>query len=1066
VKQIVVILLLCFLFISFQLSAQIVSGNCFIQGNYVELGIGPCGVFGTTVDAPPGYHPRGGDDNPFRLGFVADQGKDGWNVGSPNYCGDYYVPGTPEEGWGITMNGINYNNNLLCDTPNISGSIISYMNNGITISGTWTGAINGLAITAKTIVPINKLYFLTEVTMKNTTADTIRNLYYMRNIDPDNEVTLTGDYTTTNTIVSQNPNVDNKAIVTAEGLVFGCFIGLGTRDCRAKVAWGGFSNRSAQDAWNCVMPQQCSGTETDDIAITISFKLGNLAPGQQTSLKFVNVLNLSDLDEAVDLTGPSFLIGGTASINSNDTTEICSSGPTILEVINTGGFDSWTWSPAIGLNTTTGPLVICNGNIDTITYTAMGQNNCGSSINIHFTAIKGNLVQVPKAGPISGPTSLCLPNATAVYSIAPIAQATKYQWKVPNGASILSGDGTTSITVNLGSSMLYDSISVYGINVCGPGDTSLIRVTVCDCYTIYPVVPAATSICPNDSVQLITTAITGAVYKWYRNGILLPVSGPAIFVKDTGNYNVIIYPNGFCVNTSSVSRVDFATLPVVTLSPSGRVNKCQALPVTITANVIPNAPGPVIFDWYKDGVLVAANGPSSFSALQDGVYFVKITNSFSCKASSQNDTVISHQWPTLIKYGFVGDSITCQGRNGKLTSTYFSTDGNVTGFAWYNNGVLIPGATDSILNVNSSGNYSVNLTTVYGCNNIVRDTQLIFYPLPVAAFILPDGCFDGNLTFTDTSKISGGSITNWVWKKDGTVFSTSQNVVTNFPGGLYNIELMVRSDKGCWSDTATSSFLRYGKPMADFSIAGKCSDSLTTFNAISISPGYGNNNIMNWNWDLGNGQVTSILNPSLIYGDAGYYTVQLKFNGNNCSTTQSVVTKRIYLGDPIPAMRYYNVIALEGEQFILYGGRDGINYSWYPTIGLTSPNSRVTTGSLTQNQLYNVHVINSNGCGRTDTVQVVILSDCKIYVPTAFTPNHDGLNDKLRIYFGCLQLLHRFTIFNRWGQVIFTTKNGFESWDGKYKDVDQPKGTYLWIAEGEYKSGKKFSEKGTFVLIR
>jgi hypothetical protein len=310
---------------------------------------------------------------PSGLVFVADHGKDGWNVGAPNYCGDYYVPGTPEEGWGITMNGQDYNNNLLCDISDIQGSVTRYANDGVTITGTWQGMINGIEITSKTSVPIDKLYFLTEVTMRNVSQDTIHNLYYMRNIDPDNEVTLTGDYNTLNTIVSQNPNIDNRAIVTAEGLVYGCFIGLGTRDCRARVAWGGFSNRSAQDAWNCASEHQCTGSLNDDIAITISFKLGDLAPGRQVSLKFVNVLNLADVDESVDLTGPSFLIGGNSAASSSDTTQICSSGPTDFEVIHTGGFDSWTWSPSTGLNTTVGPLVTCNGNIDTITYTATGK---------------------------------------------------------------------------------------------------------------------------------------------------------------------------------------------------------------------------------------------------------------------------------------------------------------------------------------------------------------------------------------------------------------------------------------------------------------------------------------------------------------------------------------------------------------------------------------------------------------------------------------------------------------------------------------------------------------------
>jgi gliding motility-associated-like protein len=903
-KQKPIILVICFVAISSQLSAQIVNGNCFIKANYLELGIGPCGVFGSTVDAPPGYHPRGGAEYPFRLGFIADHGRDGWTAGTPNYCGDYYVPGNPEEGWGITMNGRNYNNNLLCELYEIPGNIVQYTNDGVMITGTWKGMIDGLEITAKTSVPIDKLYFLTEVTMRNVSLDTIRDLYYMRNIDPDNEVTLTDDYVTLNTIVSQNPNTDNKAVVTAEGLAYGCFIGLGSRDCRARVAWGGFFNRSAQEAWSCIFPHQCSGSQTDDIAITISFKLGDLLPGRQASFKFVNVLNLSDVDESVDLTGPSFLIGGSSAVSSRDTTQICSSGPTVFEVINTGGFDSWTWSPATGLNTTLGPLVTCYGNIDTITYTAKGENSCGSTINIHFTAIKGNLVKVPKAGPISGPTNLCLPNSTVTYSIAPLPQATKYKWRVPPGSSILSGDGTNSITVNLGS-IIQDSIWVYGINVCGPGDTSLITVKL---------------------------------------------------LKELG--------------------------------------------------------------------------------------------------------------PTLIKYTFVGDSTSCEAKTSRIQAVYSNGEGSVTNFQWYRDSLAIPGATDSVLTVTVSGKYSAELTTTFGCNYRMRDTMLIFYPVPVAAFKLPDGCADGAFRFTDSSIITGGTITNWIWKKDGAFFSTIQNAVADFAGGVYSIELTVKSDRGCWSEPTTASFLRYGKPQADFSMAGSCSDSLTQFHAITLSPGYGNNNVVNWNWDFGNNKTASTPDPSLVYGAAGYYDVRLTYNGDNCTAMTSTIVHRIYVGDPLPAMKYNRVIAFEGEQFVLYGGRDGVSYTWFPSIGLTSPDQRVTTGSLLQSQQYNVHVVNGYGCGRTDTVQVTILSECRIFSPTAFTPNQDGLNDKFRIYFGCLKAVTRFTIFNRWGQTIFTTKNGLDGWDGKYKGVEQPAGSYVWIAEGEFNSGKKFTEKGTVTLIR
>lgn len=1063
-----VLILLCCCFIASSSSSQIISGNCFIQGNYVELGIGPCGTFGTTINAPAGYHPRGGSSgNPLKLGFIADQGKDGWNVGTPNYCGDYYVPGTPEEGWGITVNGVDYNNNLLCGVNMIPGSVTQYRNDGSNITGVWQGNLNGLEITAKTYVPIDKLYFLTEVTVKNTTSDTLNDLYYMRNIDPDNEVTLTGTYTTRNTIINQNPNIDNKAVVTAEGLNYGCFIALGTRDCRARVAFGGFSNRSAQGAYRGTSPHVASGTATEDRAITISFFLGSLEPGQQTSLKFVNVLNIADLDEAVDLTGPSFEIGSTEELGSGDTAEICATGPTKFEVVNTGGFDRWTWAPATGLNKTTGPAVICDGSIDTINYVATGLNSCGGSISINFTAIKGVVTHVPKAGPIIGATNFCLPNTTATFSVSPIPRAKKYKWTVPKGASILSGDGTSTITVYLGSEIMYDSISVYGINVCGPGDSSQIRVTVCDCNTIYPVTPASNLVCPGDSVKLTTKYFPNAVYKWFRNNVLLPdIKTNEFFVKDTGSYQAEIYPNGFCMNYTAKARVDNTKPPEITLNVAEKVYKCEGSSISLVASIVPNAPGPVRIDWYKNGVLVAANAPSIFTTTEDGSYFARVTNSLQCKSISDTDIVISHRRPVLNNYTFDGDPVTCEGRVSQLKSTYYSPDGSITKYEWYNNSVLISGAKDSFLVVSNSGKYSIKLTSSHGCTNVIRDTVLVFHPVPVAAFTMPSGCVVDKFTFTDISTIASGSVSGWTWKQNGTTFDQTKNPHVNFPAGTYNIQLTVTSDKGCTSLPTSGSFLRYGKPTANFTVTGTCADSLTQLTGIPLSAGYGNNRIDSWKWEFGNGENSVVQNPSLIYGSQGNYVIRLRASSDKCPVIEDTIEKKVFLGGPLAAMRYSNVIAVEGEPFYLYGGRDGISYNWYPPIGLTTTVGRSPSGKLAKSQLYKVHVINQYGCGRIDSVQVNILNDCKVWVPNAFSPNNDGKNDILRGFFGCLSKLDQFTIFNRWGQVVFTTNISTYGWDGRIRGLDQQPGTYVWIAEGEFKNGERFREKGTITLVR
>ena len=89
-----------------------------------------------------------------------------------------------------------------------------------------------------------------------------------------------------------------------------------------------------------------------------------------------------------------------------------------------------------------------------------------------------------------------------------------------------------------------------------------------------------------------------------------------------------------------------------------------------------------------------------------------------------------------------------------------------------------------------------------------------------------------------------------------------------------------------------------------------------------------------------------------------------------------------------------------------------------------------------------------------------------IYVPRVFTPNGDGTNDLLKPILVGIATFHYFSIYNRWGNLIFTTQDPNQGWDGTFKGVPQPVETYLWIAEGIDNNGKKIVQKGMVSLVR
>lgn len=110
--------------------------------------------------------------------------------------------------------------------------------------------------------------------------------------------------------------------------------------------------------------------------------------------------------------------------------------------------------------------------------------------------------------------------------------------------------------------------------------------------------------------------------------------------------------------------------------------------------------------------------------------------------------------------------------------------------------------------------------------------------------------------------------------------------------------------------------------------------------------------------------------------------------------------------------------------------------------------------------------VSQNGCtDSTATIPINVYASCN-YVPTAFTPNGDGLNDVLVPFVVGIRTLKKFVIYNRWGNIIFSsTKNG-EGWDGRYKGKLLDGGVYIWLLQVTDAAGKVETQKGTVTIIR
>jgi gliding motility-associated-like protein len=232
----------------------------------------------------------------------------------------------------------------------------------------------------------------------------------------------------------------------------------------------------------------------------------------------------------------------------------------------------------------------------------------------------------------------------------------------------------------------------------------------------------------------------------------------------------------------------------------------------------------------------------------------------------------------------------------------------------------------------------------------------------------------------------------------------------------------------------------------------------------------GNNGVDHWDWDLGDGRTSSLQNPEVIYPVFNTKNITLKVSNGFCTgvSSQSVVLDNIIKAD---FTAYEDNCPNEPVQFTSAAQGNVKQHSWRFGDGGTSaqPSPTHTYPAPLRETAYNVEytVTDSLGCSHTARKPVRIYSSCYLAVPTAFSPNNDGLNDRFYPANAIKAENLQFMVYNRWGQLIFKTANWKQGWDGTVSGKAQPPGVYVWfLSYFERGSKVKREMKGTVMLVR
>jgi gliding motility-associated-like protein len=216
-------------------------------------------------------------------------------------------------------------------------------------------------------------------------------------------------------------------------------------------------------------------------------------------------------------------------------------------------------------------------------------------------------------------------------------------------------------------------------------------------------------------------------------------------------------------------------------------------------------------------------------------------------------------------------------------------------------------------------------------------------------------------------------------------------------------------------------------------------------------------------WYRNNIPIPGATSTSIRVKESGDYFAILS-NDLGCAATTNKQT--VFIDNPKAGVRYPVQFALENTATLVEAREFGNSFLWAPSINLDDPGVAKPYFRGKGEYEYTVTIGTETGCITVDTAMIKTVKQIDIVVPTAFTPNNDGLNDFLApVLMGVKQLTY-FRIYNRWGQLLYESSEVRPGWNGKYKGLELPTAAVVWIAQGMGVDGKVYMKKGTSVLIR
>ena len=359
-------------------------------------------------------------------------------------------------------------------------------------------------------------------------------------------------------------------------------------------------------------------------------------------------------------------------------------------------------------------------------------------------------------------------------------------------------------------------------------------------------------------------------------------------------------------------------------------------------------------------------------------------------------------------------------------------------------------------------NVKMAITGFDGCKSDTLRRTVTIGDFPVADFSIRDTCAGKAPGLTNLSAVTVGTISQWNWQVDGNpLASTPSPDLSTLTPGNHNLSLSVVSSAGCASTGQQQrSFEIFPVPEISGNAEDGCVNRAVQFEAEQVD---NLTAITRWNWQFTPSQSASQPDVSHIFTEPGTYNVTLSAVADNgCESAVSTVP--VFINQAV-AFAGNDTVVMKSEPLQLSGSGGG-SYLWSPGTYMNNTGAANPVVIPDDDITYSLTVTTAEGCEATDAISLTVFKGSEIFVPTAFTPNSDGINEKLGPYYVGIRDIAYFTVYNRWGQLVYTTRDRGGQWDGTINGIRQPSGVYVWkLAAVDY-VGRKYELKGSSTLIR